>query len=66
MFWANVLQGLLAPVLVILVMLVANDRKIMGEQRVKWLTNVFLGLTAAVMIAALIFFFIGLFSGQGS
>jgi Mn2+/Fe2+ NRAMP family transporter len=64
MFWANVLQGLLSPVLVILVTLVANDRKIMGEQRVRWVTNSFLGLTAVVMIAALIFFFVGVFSGH--
>ncbi len=64
MFWANVLQGLLSPVLVILVTLVANDRRIMGTYRVRWLTNLFLGLTAAVMLGALVFFFIGLANGQ--
>jgi NRAMP (natural resistance-associated macrophage protein)-like metal ion transporter len=65
MFWANVLQGLLSPALVILLIVVANDRRVMGKFRMQWLTNLFLGITAAVLLAALVFFFIGLAQGQG-
>ena len=61
MFGANVLQGLLAPILVVMLILVANDRRIMGSNRATWLTNAFLVLTALVLCAAELLFFIGLF-----
>lgn len=65
MFWANVLQGLLSPALVIVVILVANNRRLMGKDTVGKLTNGTLFVTAGVMILAAIFFFVGLFSGSG-
>jgi len=65
MFWANVLQGLLAPVLVVLVLLIANNRSIMRNYTNTLLTNLTLGITALVMIAATVLFFIGLATGSG-
>ncbi len=64
-FYANILVAVLAPILVIYLMIIANTRKIMGMHRVGWLTNFFLGLTALVLIAGSLLFFIALFSGQG-
>jgi Mn2+/Fe2+ NRAMP family transporter len=65
MFGANVLQGILAPVLVVFLILVANNRRIMRGKRLSRLTNACLVLTAVVMTAASVLFFIGLFTGQG-
>lgn len=65
MFGANVLQGLLAPVLIVFLILVANNQHIMKGQRIGRLTNIGLILTAILMSAATVLFFIGLLSGQG-
>jgi Mn2+/Fe2+ NRAMP family transporter len=64
-FYSNILVAVLAPILVIFVMVIANTRKIMGKQTVGWLTNFFLGLTVLVLIAGTILFFYGLLTGQG-
>lgn len=57
LFWSAVLNGLLAPPLMVLVMLVGNNRKIMGAHvNGRWL-NVFGWTAAAIMIAAAIAFF---------
>jgi Mn2+/Fe2+ NRAMP family transporter len=54
LFYTAVINGLLAPPLLVLIMLVANDRKIMGERINNLWTN-FAGWTAtAVMSAAAI------------
>lgn len=65
LFWANVLSGVLAPVLVIYLIIVGNNRKIMGQQRLGVLTNIGLVLTTLVMFAAAILLFYGLATGQG-
>lgn len=65
MFGANVLQGLLAPVLIVFLILVANNRRIMKGRRIGRLTNIGLILTAILMGAATALFFVGLFTGQG-
>jgi NRAMP (natural resistance-associated macrophage protein)-like metal ion transporter len=65
-FWANILVGVLAPILVVFIVFVGNSRKIMGNQRLGLLTNIFLGVTAVVLIAAAVLFFYGLATGQGS
>jgi Mn2+/Fe2+ NRAMP family transporter len=56
-FWANVLNGLLAPVLVALIVLMVNNRRIMGQHRVGWFTNGWLLLTILILLlsAALLF-----------
>ncbi|HEX6606070.1 MAG TPA: hypothetical protein VF276_04070, partial [Chloroflexia bacterium] len=65
MFWVNVLQGVLAPVLVAVLLLVGNNRRIMGVQRFGWATNLGLAVTALVMFAATALLFYGLLTGQG-
>ena len=64
MFWANVLNGVLAPILVIYLLIVGNNRKIMRKQPLGTLTNIGLVVTALVMIAAAILLFYGLASGR--
>ena len=65
MFWANVLNGVLSPVLVIYLIFVGNNRKIMRGQRMSWIANMGLVLTALVMFAAAALLFYGLATGQG-
>lgn len=65
MFWANVLQGILSPVLIVFLILVGNNRKVMGKNRLGILTNTGLILSGLVMSAATILFFFGLITHQG-
>ncbi len=65
-FWANVLSGVLAPVLVIYLLIVGNNRKIMRGRPLSLLTNIVLIITVLVMVAASILLFYGLFTGQRS
>lgn len=65
MFWANVLNGVLSPILVIYLIIVGNNRKIMRDQRIGWITNSGLIVTAIVMFAAAVLLFYGLATGQG-
>jgi NRAMP (natural resistance-associated macrophage protein)-like metal ion transporter len=60
LFWSAILNGLLAPPLMVLVMLVGNNRKIMGAHvNGRWLN--LLGWTAtALMAAAAVAFFVTL------
>lgn len=52
LFWTAVLNGLLAPPLLVLIMLVSNNKKVMGERvNSRWI-NALGWLTAGVMIAA--------------
>src|SRR6185312_5492732 len=64
MFWANVLNGVLAPLLVVYVIIIGNNRKIMGNHRLNLITNFGMVLTALVMFAAAILLFYGLATGQ--
>src|SRR6266571_2276884 len=63
-FWANVLNGLLAPVLVAFILLMANNRAIMDKHRVGLLTNVWLVLTILVLLVAAVLLVYGLLTGQ--
>ncbi|HEV2403836.1 MAG TPA: divalent metal cation transporter [Ktedonobacterales bacterium] len=65
MFWANVLQGVLSPVMVVFVLLVGNSHKIMGRFRLSRWNNIGLALTATLMFAAAVLLFYGLATGQG-
>jgi NRAMP (natural resistance-associated macrophage protein)-like metal ion transporter len=65
-FWANVLNGVLAPVLVIYLLIVGNNGKIMGKRRLGHFTNIGLAVTVLVMVAAAALLFYGLATGQGS
>jgi Mn2+/Fe2+ NRAMP family transporter len=64
-FWANVLSGVLAPILVVYLIVIGNNRKIMHKQRLGLLTNIGLMITALVMFAAAILLFYGLLTGHG-
>ncbi len=64
-FWSNVLAGVMAPLLVIAILLVGNNRKIMINQRLSLLNNVGLVLVALIMIVAVALLFYGLLTGQG-
>ena len=64
-FWANVLNGLLAPVLVAFIFLMANNRAIMHKHRVGLLTNAWLVLTILVLLAGAVLLISGLLTGQG-
>ena len=64
-FWANVLSGVLAPILVIYVIVIGNNRKIMQKHRLGLITNIGLVATAVVMISAALLLFYGLATGQG-
>ena len=66
MFWANVLQGVLSPVLVVLLLLVGNNRTIMGAYRLGRLTNVGLVVIAMVMAGAAMLLFYGLLFSRRS
>ena len=64
-FWANVLSGVLAPILVVYLVVIGNNRKIMQKQRLGLITNIGLVLTALVMFSAAILLFYGLATGKG-
>ena len=65
MFWANVLQGVLSPMLVVLLLLVGNYRRIMGSCRLGRFTNLGLVLIAPVMAGTALLLFYGLLFGRG-
>lgn len=65
MFWANVFQGVLSPVLVVFLLVIGNSRRIMDKERLGLATNVGLVVTAIVMFGASILLFHGLVNGQG-
>lgn len=64
LFWANVLNGVLAPVLVGYLLVLCNNRRIMQGQRLGLITNLGLALALLVMATAAILLFIGLVTGQ--
>ncbi len=66
MFGANVLQGILSPVIVVFLLLIGNNRRVMGQFRLGLWTNVGLVLTALLMFAATILLFYGRVTGQSS
>ena len=54
LFWTAVLNGFLAPPLLVLVMLVANDRDVMGERtNGRWLNLLGWGTTIVMFAAAI-------------
>ena len=52
LFWAAVLNGLLAPPLLGLILIVSNDQRTMGSHRSGWVLNTLTGGAALVMTAA--------------
>jgi len=58
LFWTAVLNGVLAPPLIVVLMLVSNNKKIMGKRTNGPLTNILGWSTAALMTAAAIGMFV--------
>lgn len=58
LFWTAVINGLLAPFLLVAILLVACDRRIMGEQRSSRFSLALVALTALLMFGAAIGMFL--------
>ncbi|HXI23502.1 MAG TPA: divalent metal cation transporter [Pyrinomonadaceae bacterium] len=58
LFWTAVLNGVLAPPLIVVLMLVSNNQKVMGKRTNGPLTNVLGWSTAVIMMAAAIGMFV--------
>jgi NRAMP (natural resistance-associated macrophage protein)-like metal ion transporter len=56
LFWTSVINGFLAPPLMLLVLVVANNRAIMGERVNRFWTNALGGLATLAMTAAAVAF----------
>jgi NRAMP (natural resistance-associated macrophage protein)-like metal ion transporter len=52
LFWTAVVNGVLAPFLLVGVLFVASDRKIMQGQPSPWLSRIIVGITTIVMFGA--------------
>ena len=65
MFWANVLQGVLSPLLIVLLVVAGNSRVIMGKDKLGLLTNAGLVVAMIVMFGASLLLFYGLATGHG-
>ena len=52
LFGASVINGVLAPFLLVGILVVASDRKLMQRQPSPWLSRIVVGLTAAIMLIA--------------
>ncbi len=66
LFWANILAGVLAPVLVLAILLLGNNPRIMRDQRLGRITNFCLVLVVAILVIAVSLLFYGIATGQGS
>ena len=64
-FWANVLAGILAPVMLALILLVGNNRKIMRGSRLGILTNIGLVLALLILLVGVALLSYGLATGRG-
>jgi NRAMP (natural resistance-associated macrophage protein)-like metal ion transporter len=52
LFWTAVINGVLAPFLLVGILIVASSQKLMRGQPSSWLSRVVVGLTAAIMFTA--------------
>jgi NRAMP (natural resistance-associated macrophage protein)-like metal ion transporter len=52
LFWTAIINGLLAPLLLVGILLVASDRKIMQGQPSSWLSRIAVGVIMVVMFGA--------------
>jgi Mn2+/Fe2+ NRAMP family transporter len=58
LFWSAVINGLLAPFLLVAILILASDAKTMRNQPSSWLSRVVVGLTTLLMFAAAIGMFV--------
>lgn len=52
LFYSQILAGVLAPFLLVLILLISSSEKIMGQYKNSFLTNLVMGLTILVMFSA--------------
>jgi len=52
LFWASIINGVLAPFLLVGILIVSCDRGLMHRQPSSWLSRIVVGLTAAIMFIA--------------
>jgi NRAMP (natural resistance-associated macrophage protein)-like metal ion transporter len=64
MFLANILAGLLAPILLVFILFVGNNSKIMGRHRFRLPTNLGIGLGVVILFAGAGLLLFGLLTGQ--
>ena len=58
LFWTAILNGLLAPFLLVGILIVVSDRKLMQNQPSSWLSRIVVGITALVMFEAAVAMFV--------
>jgi NRAMP (natural resistance-associated macrophage protein)-like metal ion transporter len=58
LFWTAVINGVLAPPLIVVIMLVSNSKKVMGKRTNGLLTNILGWSTAVIMTAAAVGMFV--------
>jgi NRAMP (natural resistance-associated macrophage protein)-like metal ion transporter len=63
-FLSNVLQGIVAPVLLVVILLTARSRRIMREHRIGLLTSFWLALAVVITVVAVALLFFGMVRGQ--
>jgi Mn2+/Fe2+ NRAMP family transporter len=59
LYWSSIVNGLLAPFLLVAILLVASDRRLMRDQPSSALSRALVGVTTAVMFAAAVGMFVG-------
>lgn len=64
LFWANILAGILAPLLVLAIFLVGNNRNVMDKHRLSKLTNLGLLLIIAILLVSVGLLVYGLMTGK--
>jgi len=52
LFWTAIINGLLAPFLLVGILIAASDRKLMKGQPSSWLSRIVVGVTIVVMFGA--------------
>jgi NRAMP (natural resistance-associated macrophage protein)-like metal ion transporter len=58
LFWASVINGVLAPFLLIGILMASCNRSLMKRQPSYWLSRIVVGLTAAIMFVAAVAMFV--------
>jgi len=64
LLYSAVLNAVVAPPLILLLLVICNNRKVMGEQSNRWASNVLGWLAAGLMGAAALFMFYALATGK--
>lgn len=64
MFWANILQAFLAPILIGLIFICGNNFRLMGKHKISWITSLGLIVTGLIMLIGAVLVVYGLVTGQ--